>query len=56
VIDTLNDELPGTAAENRGLDGDAVANLPAKPFRGASANDCPLAVLEEIISLVVSHN
>src|SRR5262249_2814568 len=57
MIDPVNDELPGAVgAVDRRLDGDAVANLPAKAFGGTGTSNRALAVLEEIIPLVIRNN
>ena len=55
MIDAVEIELPGAAAINRRLDGDAVANLPAKTLGRARARNRALAVLEKGVPLVVGN-
>src|SRR5208283_1959808 len=56
MINAVDNELPGSAAIDCGLDGDAVTNLPAKALGRAGAHDCPLAVLEKGVPLVIRHD
>src|SRR6266446_31968 len=57
VINAIEIEIPiAVGAVKRVLDGDAVANLPAKTLCGSRANNRSLAVLDEVLPLVLGHD
>src|SRR5712664_1673756 len=57
VIYAIEIEIPSAVgAVKRVLDGDAVANLPAKTLCGSRANNRSLAVLDEVLPLVLGHD
>src|SRR6478752_2340501 len=51
VIDAVQIEFPH-AAEKRSLDGDAVANLPAKALGGGGSGNGPLPVFHKVLPLL----
>src|SRR5262249_36901889 len=56
VINAVNVEFPASAAVERGLDRNAVANLPVKALRRLRSNNGPLAILQEICPLVLGND
>src|SRR5215831_4217104 len=54
VIDAVKIEFPH-AAKECSLDGDAVANLPAKSLGGGGAGNGPLAVIHKVLPLVIRN-
>src|SRR5690348_3468362 len=55
MINAVDIELPTLIAKavKRGLDGDAVANLPAETLHRGGTDNCPLAILQKRAPLIV---
>ncbi len=56
MINAVEIELPGAAAIESSLDGDAIADFPMEAFGRAGAGNSALAVFEEIVPLVVRYH
>ena len=56
MIDAVDIEFPRAATVESGLNGDAVTDLPVETFRGSSAHDGTLAILEKGVPLVVRND
>ena len=57
MVDAVEIEFPSTcAAENGGLDGDAIAYFPSESLGRAGAGDCALAIIQKCFPLIVGDD